>query len=93
MYDLPASQVAHSARNLDGHVNQVLLRDGLRGNGSDGAKNEQRKGTGKTKAEKGVQISWCDFAVVKCVICVQVLVSFGSKTGVNAHKDYFCLYI
>lgn len=31
--DLPASKVAHSARDLDGHVNQVLLRDGLTGNG------------------------------------------------------------
>lgn len=32
--DFPASQVAHSTSNLDGHVNKVLLRDGLRGNES-----------------------------------------------------------
>lgn len=32
VYDLPASQVAHSTCNLDGHVNQVLLRDCLKGN-------------------------------------------------------------
>lgn len=32
VYDLPARQVAHSTCNLNGHVNQVLLRDRLEGN-------------------------------------------------------------
>ena len=32
MYDLPSGQVAHSTCNLDGHVNQVLLGDCLKGN-------------------------------------------------------------
>lgn len=32
VYDLSASQVAHPTCNLDGHVDQVLLRDRLEGN-------------------------------------------------------------
>lgn len=63
VYDLPASQVAHSARNLDGHVNQVLLRNGLRGNGSDEAKMSRGKGQEKQKQKwefrsTGVTLLW-----------------------------------
>lgn len=35
VYHLPARQVAHSTGNLDGHVDQVLLGDGLQGNQTD----------------------------------------------------------
>lgn len=55
MYDLPARQVAHSTGNLNGHVNQVLLRDRLKGNEaerhnvrlkSSGRKNTKREQVG-----------------------------------------------
>lgn len=35
VYHLPARQVAHSTGDLDGHVDQVLLGDGLQGNQTD----------------------------------------------------------
>ena len=49
VYDLPASQVAHPACNLDSHVDQVLLRDRLKGNEG---KREKDNETGKIKEKK-----------------------------------------
>jgi len=52
VYDLPASQVAHSTRDLDGHVHQVLLRDSLKGNGTD-SDNVQLRETGNATKRRG----------------------------------------
>lgn len=53
VYDLPARQVAHSTSNLDGHVNQVLLRDGLKkGNDNVQLRSRDRKNTHKKKGRR-----------------------------------------
>lgn len=53
VYDLPARQVAHSTCNLDGHINQVLLRDRLKGNEGESdnvhLSSRDRKNTKKTE--------------------------------------------
>lgn len=52
VYDLPASQVAHSTCNLDGHINQVLLRDCLKGNEGGGEEAQLRNRSRKNKKRR-----------------------------------------
>lgn len=84
VYDLPASQVAHSTCNLDGHVNQVLLRNCLKGNEGAGDNVQLRNKQEKHRRRH-------DFTVAKLVYCVKLFlfpmnwdkVNYRSKTGVT----------
>lgn len=59
VYDLPASQVAHSTSYLDGHVHQVLLGDRLKGN-----KWEGRVERPKQEKTRKAQLTWLNCAEV-----------------------------
>lgn len=74
VYDLPASQVAHPACNLDSHVDQVLLRDRLKGNEG---KREKDNETGKKKVRSVERRA--EIEILPCSNCSYCLGVVGQK--------------
>lgn len=101
VYDLPARQVAHSTCNLDGHINQVLLRDRLKGNEGETMCMWEVE-TGKTQKGSGdrrPQLTWL-YCGETGLLSQNVLVSFEwgqSQLWVNdgsyIHKLYFSTWM
>lgn len=86
VYDLPARQVAHSTCNLNGHVNQVLLRDRLEGN----ERERETMCCWETETGKTQKGGSGDVTFQICLLCQIVLYIFlierGSKMGVTYTK-------
>lgn len=89
VYDLPASQVAHSTCNLDGHVNQVLLRDRLKGNEGEGD-NVQLRSRDRKKKKKGSewgQETTADATLLWRNWSSENTINYESKMGVTYAKN------
>lgn len=101
VYHLPSRQVAHSAGNLDSHVNQVLLGDGLEGSRTDrqarqsGIVTEGRKEIQKWLLQLAGRVFECgedqNMHGYECVIIVRLLYcpscNFVEKFFVQIHSN------